>query len=371
MRLRLLLAGLAAMIVMPTVSHAGNDRIVGRPLGEDVQVTAVGRIESVRGDGSFVLVANRNLTFTVTYRPDRIGTIFDRRPDNRRPRVGDRVRVVGELIDNNRIVAEDLDFVAGGGLRPGSLVTGTIRSINSDQRRMSISTPEGLTRIIWDEDTDFVRNRVRGGIQGFRVGDSVRISGRRQRDGDFLARRIVIGGAGGFETNSVGEIVSLNARTERAEIDFDGVLEEVDLRNATIRRRGGARADIEDLRLGYDVRVQGTRPVARGPIVATSVEIIRQFDNDRVDGDGGRDLRTFEGTVENVANSQASFRIRTGNGDTIRVEVGPNTRIVRGANEVGITALRRDTRVRVRARVTDEAEEGRTQVVEGLRVEIL
>lgn len=367
MRLRILVAALATLMVAPGAQAqqnprtGDNDRIL-RPIDNEdsVRVTVVGRVEAVRQDGSFTVVSRRQ-SFAVLVPSGGFG----RRPQ---VRVGERVRVTGELLENGRIATPDVDVLGGGSLpgRPSNVLSGTIRNINSDQQRLTLQTAEGLVRVDWDDQTEFVRNRNRDSVRGFRVGDSVRVVGRRQPGGDYLARRILFGGTAGWENGGVGEIISLNARQQTAEVDFDGQVETVDLRNATLRRQN-RRLEIDDLRLGWDVRVQGTRQ-GRGSIQATTLDVVRQLDDDREPGQG-QNLRTFEGTVEEINQENNAFRLRPAAGDVVRVQTNAETRVVRGATTVSFNTLRRGQRVRVRGRVTER--ENRNDVVEALRIEIL
>lgn len=369
MRFQILAATLAAVLAIPAAVHAQNERILIqgerdrdrdlRTREEGVQVTAVGRVESVRPDGGFTMSSGR-LSFTV-YMP---AAGLTRRPSGRAS-VGDRVRVTGELTERDRIAAEDIEIVGRGAGRPSNVLSGTIRNINTNQQRLTLQTDRGLLRVEWDENTEWTRNRARESARGFRIGDVVRVSARQQPGGDYLARRVIFGGNAGWENGGVGEIVSLNARSQTAEIDFDGRVETVSLRNATIRRQN-RNLEIDDLRLGYDVRIQGTRQGAGGAIQATSVDVVRQLDDDRP---GGSQVRTEEGTIEEVFADGRGFRIRSTAGDDVRVLVERDTRIVRGATEVQFNTLRRGQRVRVRGSVTEREE--RNDLVRALRVELL
>jgi hypothetical protein len=315
-------------------------------------------VDALRGNDGFTLAA-RNQTFSVIYRQG--GTFLDRISGNNRLRVGDRVKVTGELTESGRILAEDVDVISR--VRPSGVLEGSIRVMSLNDRRFGLLTPGGLVRINFDEGTEFYRNRGSASARDFRSGDNVRVVARKRGDGEYIARRVIMGGDAGWENNAVGEIVELSLRNQTAEVDFDGRIETVDLRNANIRRRD-RKLDIDDLRLGQDIRVQGTRP-ARGSINATNVEVLRNSDSDR--GDAG-ELRTVEGRIDEVIDANL-LRVDQDNGGNIRVVLNGDTRIVRGANDVNRSSLRRDQRVRIRGRVV-RSEGGRDQI-EALRIEIL
>jgi hypothetical protein len=206
-----------------------------------------------------------------------------------------------------------------------------------------------MMRVVWDENTEFIRNGTRGSYREFREGDAVRIIGRRNADGEILARRVLSGGQAGWTNGGVGELVSLDSRTQEAEVDFDGEVRTVRLNNAEIRR-GGRRTDLNGLRLGQDVRVTGT--ARGGNIDATLVEVVRNFDDDRTGSDRpGADLRTIEGRVGKVGEERRSFRVDiTGGEANSRVEITDETVFVRGTRTVNSNAVQEGQRVRIRAR---------------------
>lgn len=335
--------------------------------GEDViQVTAVGRVDNLRQDRAFTL-NTRRMDFVVMMRPGNT-TLGDRIfGGERRIREGDRVRVTGELVEQGRIIADDIDILPGGGGidgRPGNTIEGTLRNFSMDDRRFTLVTPgRGALRMVWADDTDWVRDRVRRTPREFRNGDTVRVMATQRPGGEYVARRIVFGGVPGWENNGVGEIVGLNARSQTAEVDFDGRVETVDLRNATIRRRD-RRIDFEDLRTGLDVRVQGTRQ-GRGAINATTVDVVRS-----VQGDDIGELRTVEGEIAEIFQGRDAFRLDQSTGGDIRVVIRDDTRVVRGATQVGASSLRTGQRVRVRGRVSRNETTNR-DYIEALRIEIL
>jgi hypothetical protein len=239
---------------------------------EGVEVQAVGHVQSV-GNGFFTLVV-RDMTFRVTHRGN-VGAVG--RIDDRNLRVGDRVRVIGNLADRERIQAEQLQILQRG--RPGrqpNTVAGTIRRIERNQNLLVVDTNDGNFRVTWNENTEFVRNSTRSGPAEFRVGDPVRVVGRRDGVGQMIARRVMFGGRPGWTNNSVGEIIGIDGRERELDVDFEGEVWTVRLTNAQIRRVG-RRLDINDLRIGQDIRVAGT---ARGgrTVDASTVDVLREAD---------------------------------------------------------------------------------------------
>ncbi|HTE17713.1 MAG TPA: DUF5666 domain-containing protein [Armatimonadota bacterium] len=317
--------------------------------GDTALVNAVGRVASVSGNDNFTLEVRR-MTFRVSWgQRARFG--------NTPVRVGDRVRVAGELVEQDRLVVDSVEVVqrgsGGGNGGPGqaNVVTGTIRTIDREEQRMVLTTTGGGTvRVSWNPDTEFIRNTVRSGPREFRVGDAVRVVGRREGGNEVLARRVFFGANGGWVNNRVGEIVGLDSRAREAEVSFEGQVVTVRLQNATIRR-AGRELDLNDLRLGQDVRVAGT---ARGAnaVDATLVEIVRAGrGGDRDDDDRPGAAQTLEGRIVNVAEGVRSFRISVqGTGDAVRVETNEETNFIRAGARIGFTQLREDQRVRVRVR---------------------
>src|SRR5207302_676298 len=106
----------------------------------------------------------------------------------------------------------------------------------------------------------------------FRIGDTVRVAGRRDGLNSITARRVIYGGPVGWTNGAVGQILSLDKRAHELEVDFDGDVWVVKT-NAAVLRLDGRRADLEDLRLDQDVRVFGT---GRGSktVEATNVEVV-------------------------------------------------------------------------------------------------
>jgi uncharacterized protein DUF5666 len=308
------------------------------PSNEDeVRVQVTGRVESVVDRESFDLVS-KGLRFRVASSPR-----F--RASETEVRRGDRVRVSGELERSDRILAYSVNIVERGrGGRASNALTGTIRTLDRTGERFTLATPGGNLRVVWDEDTEFIRNSVRSSPREFREGDSVRIIGRRNADGDIEARRVLSGGQAGWTNGGVGEIVSLDSRNQEAEVDFDGEVRTVRLNNAEIRARG-RRGDLNDLRLGHDVRVTGT--VRGGNIDASLVELVRGMGDDR----NAQDLRTIEGRVVKVGEERRSFRMDiTGGEANSRVEITDETIFLRGIRTVNANALQDGQRVRIRAR---------------------
>lgn len=323
--------GINAQIIRPSVGGTAAD--------DGVQVTATGRVQSVSGLEQFVL-ETRRMTFRVSYR-SRIG--------QQAIRSGERVRVTGELVEQDRIIADSLQVVGGGTGRPGGrlsrVTTGTIRDIDRTGRRMSVTTSAGVMRVTWDDETEFTRETTRSSPREFRVGDEVRIVGSRTGN-DLTARRVLYGGRPGFNNGGVGEIVSLDARAQEMEVDFDGEVVTVRMRNATIRR-GNRPAEIDDLRLGQDVRVTGTAR-GRDTIDASQVEVVRMGEGGRVGNDS--DVQTFSGRIVNVAEGLKTFRVQVTGGREVRFTTDEDTSFLRGTSRSSFRALQDGQQVRVRAR---------------------
>jgi hypothetical protein len=179
----------------------------------------------------------------------------------------------------------------------------------------------------------------------------VRVIGRRVGN-EFRARRVVYGGQPGWAEGGIGEIVSLDARDKEAEVDFDGDIWTVRLGNAQIGGRGGQRGDIDDLRLGQDVRVFGTARGAKA-LDATRIEPARNIPGPRVGNDNNPpndpDRRTFEGAVSNVAEGRRTFRMDV-RGTSVRFLVDDETGFYRGNTKVAFSQVRDGVRLRVTAR---------------------
>ena len=346
----LVLAVASVAIAAPSVPAQVFDRPpLSAGSGDTALINAVGRVVSVSGNDNFTMEVRR-MTFRVSWgQRARFG--------NTQVRVGDRVRVSGELIESDRIVVDSVEVVRGGGGGgnggPGqaNVVSGTIRTLDREEQRMVLTTAAGGTvRVSWNEDTEFIRNTVRSGPREFRVGDAVRVVGRREGGNEVAARRVFFGANGGWVNNRVGEIVGLDSRAREAEVSFDGQVIVVRLQNATIRR-AGRELDLNDLRLGQDVRVAGT---ARGAnaVDATLVEIVRAGRGDDRNDDGRPGAtQTFVGRIVNVAEGARSFRISVqGTGESMRVETTDETNFVRTGARIGFNQLREDQRVQVRVR---------------------
>lgn len=315
---------------------------------DSIQVTAVGRVQSELPNDVFALQVG-NQTFRVSYS----SRVAANRVAVRR---GDRVRVVGEITEVGRIVADQVQVIdrgrgGAGGPRASTVVTGTIRSIDRQGGLMFVSAapPDTNLRVTWGDEVEFYRNTTRSGPGEFRNGDRVRIVGRRQGN-ELRARRVVYGGQPGWTDGAIGEIVSLDARDREAEIDFDGEIWTVRLANAVIRRNQ-QRMDIDDLRLGNDVRVFGA---ARGQraIDATRVEFARNIDGPGSGSGAGNppgNREVFEGRIVNVAEGKRGFRIES-RGMMVRFLDTDDTVYQRGTAKSTFSSLREGLRVRVTAR---------------------
>lgn len=347
----LVLAVASVAIAAPSVPAQVFDRPpLSAGSGDTALINAVGRVIAVSGNDNFTMEVRR-MTFRVNWgQRARFG--------NTQVRVGDRVRVSGELVEADRIVVDSVDVVQRGGGGDGNggpgqanVVSGTIRTLDREEQRMVLTTTGGgAVRVSWNEDTEFIRNTVRSGPREFRVGDAVRVVGRREGGNEVVARRVFFGANGGWANNRVGEIVGLDSRAREAEVSFDGQVIVVRLQNATIRR-AGRELDLNDLRLGQDVRVAGT---ARGAnaVDATLVEIVRAGRDDDRDGDDHPGAaQSLEGRIVNVAEGVRSFRLSVqATGEAVRVMTTDETNFVRAGARIGFNQLREDQRVRVRVR---------------------
>lgn len=230
-----------------------------------VQVVAVGRVqEAPTGGVSLTLEAN-NMTFTVNLANPR----FTERAAWRK---GDLVRVVGELVERNRIQATEVkvldsrgDNVGGGGDGDASRtrLTGKVRGLNRETGEFNLNTGTGEpTRVRIGERTEIFRGTEKVGRGQLQAGDEVRVIGVR-RERMLNAQRIEIGpAAAGWSNGAIGEIVSINARNNEMEVDFGGQTWVVKIQNARLRRNE-QRAELSDFRVGRDVRVFGTSSRAR------------------------------------------------------------------------------------------------------------
>jgi hypothetical protein len=323
---------------------------------DGIQVTATGRVQALIAGGGFTLLS-RGMTFRVaTERPAAA-------PGRSDVRIGDRVRVLGELGAPDRIAADEVQILqrARGGGAASREIVGTIRRVDLEERRIALSTSAGPVRIEWDEETEFYRNSARAGARAFREGEQIRVQLRRGGVGENLARRIFMGAgpAAGWSPTAVGEIVGLDARNREMDVDFGGQVVTVRVRSATFRRSGRP-VELDDLRLGQDVRIGGS---ARGDrsIDATQVEIVRGPDrlgdrddrapgrDDRGAGSEVRDLRTLDGRVVSVARDGLSLRMTLpGRTEPTEVAILDSTRITRGAgSRLEGTDLRPEMRLRV------------------------
>jgi len=335
-------AALAAVTLLPLPAVQAQQQ---RAPQASIEVTAVGEATSALSGNAFTLRV-RNMTYTVSYTTQGLRN----RVEVRR---GDTVRVVGEITEANRIMADQVQVLnrggAGGGIggpsRQSTVVTGTIRSIDRNGGVMFVNAPpDNNLRVTWGDDVEFYRNTSRSNPREFRQGDQVRIVGRRVGN-EFRARRVLYGGKAGWTDGAIGEVVGLDARDKEAEIDFDGEIWVVRLNNATIRRNN-QRVELSDLRLGQDVRVYGT---ARGnrALDASRVEVVRNSDN----ANAGRndDREVFEGRILNVAEGRKAFRVDA-RGQQVRIVTTDDTNFFRGNTRTNFNSLKEGLRVRVTAR---------------------
>jgi len=245
-----------------------NDR-ENRGGGEFIVIRTRGRVESITSQDRFV-ISSKGLRFRVDYRAT---------SGRSNLRVGDQVHISGQLVEQDRITAEELEVTQRGrGDRSSTVLTGQIRSINRQTGRMSVETPRGPVSVGYNTDTEWVRNNGRSRLDDFKVGDTVRIVGFEGRENVWRARRVIQGGRAGYATGAVGEIVSLDARNQEMEVDFEGEIWTVRLRGATLRRANRA-VQLDDLRLGQDVRINGTARVSERRVDATSVDVLRDLPN--------------------------------------------------------------------------------------------
>lgn len=266
---QLILTSVAALLLTtaPLPSFA---QVTPRPSDDNVQVQATGRVENV-SNRDFTLEA-RGMTFRVTYDLPQIVGRLDFR-------AGDRVRVEGELVNTDRIRATQVRLVERGrndrdplDRRTGN-VEGTIRRIDRENRTMSVQTDEGNYTVKWEEGASFYRNGERGAPRDFRVGDSIRVTGRRLEGREIEARRVFTGGRAGWSNNAIGEVTGINSRNNELQVDFGGEIWTVRFKPNDVRDNGKV-LDLSRLRVGQDVRVSGASRTGR-VVDATGVELLR------------------------------------------------------------------------------------------------
>jgi hypothetical protein len=281
---RFLIGGLAAALFVSAApfvaAQGGGVARVPFPtrLEEGVTLQAVGRVTAVTpGQAEFTLSTGR---VTLRVRADR------RLRDNPNVRVGDRVRVQGDMVDNGLVEAEAIYIVdrgrpGGGGPGQGNsdFVNGQIRRFDRDSTEFVLdSSDDRNVRVSFNESTVFVRDGNVARPRDFRVGDTVRVIGRRIDRNEFRARRVVANARAGWVNNAIGEIISINGRTRTLEVDFDGEVWTVQARTAGIFRNN-RRLEIDDLRVGQDIRVQG-RGAGGRQVGAERIEVVRDQDRD-------------------------------------------------------------------------------------------
>jgi hypothetical protein len=266
---RLFLAAAAALALAAPAGAQVN--LPGSPNEEGASIQATGIVQAATQQDAFTLRV-RGMSFRVLYQPG---------PGQRRQevRTGDRVRVNGDLTSADQIRADSVMVLqrggggGGNGPRQSRTVTGTIRRIDRETKEMRVATSDGVVRVQWNENTEFQRDTTRSGPREFFVGDAVRIVGRRGTDNEMVARRVLFGGRAGWANGGVGEIVGIDARAREIDVDFDGEVWTVRLGSAQLRRRD-QRIQIDDLRIGQDVRVSGSGRGTRA-VDASIVEVVR------------------------------------------------------------------------------------------------
>jgi len=243
-----------------------------RPAGDFVIIRTRGRVESITSPERFV-ISSKGLRFRVDYRQVTGRSTL---------RVGDQVHVTGQLVEQDRITAEELEVSqrggGGRGDRASTVLSGQIRSINRQTGRISVDTPRGPVAVGYNTDTEWMRNNGRSRLEDFKVGDNVRIVGFEGRENVWRARRVIQGGRAGYQAGSVGEIVGLDARNQEMEVDFEGEIWTVRMRGATLRRSNRP-IQMDDLRLGQDVRITGTSRAGDRRVDATAVDVLRDLPN--------------------------------------------------------------------------------------------
>jgi len=242
---------------------------------DGAKVQLFGRVRSAER-GSFVL-AVRGMTFHVSAQRREVTSRQD-------VREGDRVRVFGDMLGGDHIDAEQVQIVERAhveqpaeALRPSGrmsphTLTGTVREVDLKGRRMVVAVPAGNLQVDVDEDTNYWRDGAQCHLRDFRVGDTVRVAGKRSAPNAITARKIAYGGPVGWSNGAAGEILSLDKRARELEVDFDGQVCVVKLGSAPIRV-DTRRVEMDDLRLDQEVRVFGT---ARGAntVEASKVEVV-------------------------------------------------------------------------------------------------
>lgn len=265
----------SAGVLSGSAAHAqfgalGERDLEDKPGPDFVVVRARGRVESMTGSDRFVL-SSKGMRFRVDYRPK------DRRVNFRQ---GDQVHLRGALTEPDRITASELVVTERGRReRVSRTLTGTLSQVNRNTRRLVVDTAGRKVTVVYNDRTEFFRNSGRGSATDFRVGEAVRIVGAPGADRVVVARRIYSGGRPGFTSGAVGEIVGLDARDQEIDVDFDGEVWTVRLRQATLKR-ANRRLQIEDLRLGQDVRVNGSARPDRN-VDASAVEVLLDPSRDR------------------------------------------------------------------------------------------
>lgn len=248
---------------------------------DGVRVQVFGRVRSADAN-SFVLVV-KNMTYRVQATRRNVTSRQD-------VHEGDRVRVFGDLIAQDRIDAGQVQIVERAAAEeqatsegvPRRGITGTIKEIDRQSGRMVLTVPAGNLRVQMDGDTIYMRGGQAARLSEFRIGESVRVVGERSAPNAIAARRVVFGDAQTqtqtqartWTSGATGEIVSLDNRTKEIEIDFDGDVYTVKAVNAAIRHTDKQSIQFDDLRLEHQVRVYGTVRGAK-TIEATRIEAIR------------------------------------------------------------------------------------------------
>lgn len=247
---------------------------------DGARVQVLGRVRSADAN-SFVLVAKN-----MTYRVQATRRDVTSRQDVRE---GDRVRVFGDLVAQDRIDAGQVQIVerasrdeqvnqeSDGRVRT---ITGTIKEIDRPNGRMVLTVPAGNLRVDVDQDTVYMRAGQPARLSAFRTGESVRVVGERSGLNAISARRVVFGEGqaqtqtAGWTSGAEGRIVSLDTRAKEMEVDFDGDVYTVKIGNAAIRHNDKQPIEFNDLRLGHPVRVFGAIRGAK-TVEATRIEAIR------------------------------------------------------------------------------------------------
>lgn len=235
---------------------------------DGARIQAVGRVRDVDPQRATFTLRVRDMVFKVS---QYIGKVEHNRP----LRDGQRVRVFGDLVSQDRIEADKIEIPEGDrnddrGSKANT-VSGVIRDINIGERRLTVEAALGRVSVKYDDDTEFYFNDKPSGARQFKPGDTVRVVGRRTGLNSILARRILQGGRAGWVNGGVGEVVALDKRAQEIDVDFDGEVWVVRVNRARIRR-GPANIQIDELRIGEDVRVSGTALTGK-TVDATTVEV--------------------------------------------------------------------------------------------------